>query len=174
MCGRRPTRLSTGQFAKRFSSTSCTRRERDGDELPYYTFICTACHSRLWFGSSIADRDKDRVCTKCGGELRRIGDGGNGLVGGGRPEWIPALDPPPHRPGITMRGITIENCGTGVRMSGGHADIDGMRIIDTPTGFDLSNGATVDMRDVSHEFTKRNGRLGGPAPPMTTLDLKQQ
>ena len=54
-----------------------------------------------------------------------------------------------------MRGITIDHCGTGVRMSGGHADIEGMRIIDTPTGFDLSNGATVDMRDVSHEFTKR-------------------
>lgn len=39
-------------------------------------------------------------------------------------------------------------------MEGGHADIDGMQIINTPIGFELEKGATVDLRNVTQTFTR--------------------
>jgi hypothetical protein len=42
-------------------------------------------------------------------------------------------------------------------MEGGHADIDGLEMVDTPTGFELTRGATVDMRNVSQTFSNKQG-----------------
>jgi len=59
--------------------------------------------------------------------------------------------PPWGRPGPTMVGGGIFNCGTGVRMNGGHMNFDGVTIKDTPVGFDLHGGATVDVRNTRYE-----------------------
>ena len=50
-----------------------------------------------------------------------------------------------------MVGGGIFNCGTGVRMNGGHMNFDGVTIKDTPVGFDLHGGATVDVRNTRYE-----------------------
>jgi len=49
-----------------------------------------------------------------------------------------------------MRDVSIVNCGTGIRMDGGHADIEGLDIIGTPVGMELNRGATVHARKVTY------------------------
>lgn len=36
-------------------------------------------------------------------------------------------------------------------MEGGHAVVDGMSFVNTPVAFDLSEGATIDMKRVNHQ-----------------------
>ena len=63
----------------------------------------------------------------------------------------PGLGPSRHRiPNVIMRNVSIVNCGTGIKMDGGHADIEGLDIIDTPVGMDLNRGATVHARKVTY------------------------
>lgn len=83
---------------------------------------------------SIDARNQQRRCPKCGGAARRTFDAG-----------------------LYIENCSIVNCGAGVRMEGGHAVIDGLQIVDTPTGFQLERGATVDMRNVSQTFSNKQG-----------------
>ena len=63
----------------------------------------------------------------------------------------PGLGRSRHRiPNVVMRNVSIVNCGTGIKMDGGHADIEGLNIIDTPVGMDLNRRATVHARKVTY------------------------
>lgn len=122
--------------------------------MPNYTFICNTCIREMSVNCRIDERDVERTCPFCGDTVHRAVTGGLGLLQGiGQVNPLPARSTSP-RPGITMTNCVISNCGGGVRMDGGHANIDGLQIIDTPTAFELNGGATVDMRNVSQTFTQ--------------------
>lgn len=56
---------------------------------------------------------------------------------------------PPNR---VFGNIQIDNCTTGVKVSGGHTDMNDLKIMmtDTPTAFELDNGAVIDVSNVTH------------------------
>jgi hypothetical protein len=66
-----------------------------------------------------------------------------------------------RRPGPTFTNIVIDNCGAGIRMDGGHANVDGLVVRNTPTVFELNNGATVDATRVRHESSRPKKRKRG-------------
>ena len=53
---------------------------------------------------------------------------------------------PGRTPNLVLRDVSIVSCGTGVRMDGGHADIEGLEIIDTQVGIEVNMGPTVNVR----------------------------
>jgi hypothetical protein len=159
--------------------------------VPLYTFECTSGHMFL-LPNSIDARDDPRQCRSCGLQLRRRVTSGLGLVRGvnkrksgkrPRPRNEPAAPAPSSRIGPTFIDCKIGNCGTGMLLKGGHVNIDGLEITNTPTGFDLRNGATVNMKRVTYDSSppapavktansepprrKGSGKSGGATSPLT-------
>ena len=112
--------------------------------MPIYTFKCKSCGLMQEVSCAIDRRDESRKCLRCAQSAVRVIDAGRGLVRNSSaplppaPEERFATEAAEKTPNVTMRNVTIENCGGGVKMDGGYAVVDGMRIVDTPTGFELS------------------------------------
>lgn len=134
--------------------------------MPYYTFRCTGCGESACVASAIKDRDQRRQCDGCGEALRRQLESTITplKLHHGSAEPAPRRDEPESPtsrvPNATLRDCHIENCGTGVAMEGGHAVVDGMSFVNTPVAFDLSDGATVDVKRVDHQAGSSESNTG--------------
>ena len=105
-----------------------------------YTYRCPSCGAVIKRPTPAAGL---LLCTCMYGLLRPLGWDPGATPGGTSPR------PTANRiPNVIMRNVSIINCGTGVRMDGGHAEIDGLDISDTPVGIELNKGATVNARKV--------------------------
>jgi len=100
-----------------------------------YAYQCPSCGVVIKRRSPAAGL---LLCTCMYGLLRPLGWDPGAMPGGTSPR--PTAD--------RMRNVSIINCGTGVRMDGGHAEIDALDISDTPVGIELNKGATVNARKV--------------------------
>ena len=105
-----------------------------------HPYQCPACGTVVALIRPVAQGHM-KVCGCWRGLLRHLAPA---MLKSGPPRA--ALLQPGRIPNLVMRDVSIINCGTGVHMSGGHADIDGLEIIDTPVGIELDSGATVNVR----------------------------
>ena len=121
--------------------------------MPLYTFRCWACGSTTEISRTVANRNDIALCG-CGAWKRRQVDATAGLLGGDAAQrggaQVAPVAPSPRVPNATLTNIEIVNCGTGIRMDGGHAVVRGLRVLETPTAFELNHGATVDGADIVH------------------------
>ena len=136
--------------------------------MPIYTFVCDDCVHVRYVSCRMDARDDPRECETCSGALRRKVEAGHGLLAGRRSpvptqrtssDQLPTSDPEFSRP--LVPGISITDCATGIVVDGGSARISGVRMMDTPTAFELKNGARIHVSDVSQEFSS----AGSAKPP---------
>ncbi len=114
----------------------------------YHCVICDDVHERR---RATAERDLPSICS-CGGVARRAMSVPGGLGGKAtEPPVVGAPAPTTTRPGPTFINCSVSNGHTAVQMNGGHANFDGFAVSKCPIAFDLSNGATVDLRNTVYE-----------------------
>jgi len=118
--------------------------------MPLYEYRCSMCGTVVDQLRPSSSRDCLRVCECKRGILGRVTSMPGGLLTAGVSERPRIVTPSGSRPNVTIRDCHIDNCGTGIRMDGGHADIDGLAVTNTPVAFELNNGATVNGRNVQH------------------------
>lgn len=143
--------------------------------MPTYSYRCVLCRHGSTEVRRMAERDFGRTCLVCGrGTLERLVDAGT-LIGNARktgPGHLPAVTGASSAPiGIGMTSGTLLNCAfmkgsTAVTVKRGHVDVNGMQVLNTPNAFDLSGGATVDAKNVSHDVgTSRKKRADSRRKP---------
>jgi hypothetical protein len=70
------------------------------------------------------------------------------------------------RPNKINGNIVVDNCATGIKVSGGHTDMTDLTITmtNTPTAFELDCGAVIDIANVNHHTgdKKKNKRNRKP------------
>lgn len=121
--------------------------------MPAYTYACPACGHVLWQMRQIASRDDAKGCPKCSsGVLTRLLDATQGLLSGSLQGHQEATYQSRLAGPTTVNGwienMTVDNCGGGIRMDGGHIVVRNLQVTNTPSVFDLHNGATVDATNI--------------------------
>jgi putative FmdB family regulatory protein len=141
--------------------------------LPSYTFECTSCERETTITCPIAEVDEDRHCEDCGTKLRhRVKPVGivrrPGLASNMGERILPLaahrMPPRPRsREGAShISGFTIHapNARSAIAVEGpAHAVINDVAIVGPKAGIRLTNGATVDVSDVSYKASS------GPSKP---------
>lgn len=119
--------------------------------MPAYTYVCRACSYTYWQMRRIADRDRVGQCPKCDdGLVKRQLDATQGILRSTQPARRESL--PAKRPTVIMRDCFSDSDGAGgMKLVGSHADIDGYTVTNTHTALELTEGATVDARNVRHD-----------------------
>jgi len=128
--------------------------------MPSYSYRCWACGDTAVLSRTVATRDNVTLC-RCGAWKRRQIDATAGVIRSDpvrRPGGPDPQDRSPRVPGVTITNCEIVNCGTGIRMDGGHAVVRGLRVLETPVAFELNRGATVDGADIVHRAPSAAGR----------------
>lgn len=71
--------------------------------------------------------------------------------------------PPPN--GV-FGNIQIDNCTTGIKVSGGYSDMNDLKITmtDTPTAFELDRGAVIEVSNVTHHSGAKQKTPRGRKP----------
>jgi hypothetical protein len=71
--------------------------------------------------------------------------------------------PPPNR---VFGSIQIDNCATGIKVSGGYSDLSELKITmtDTPTAFELDRDAVIEVFNVTHHSGTKQKTPRGRKP----------
>jgi len=126
--------------------------------MALYQYECSSCHRVTEELRPIPRRDRKGRCGSCGkGRLLRV-ISVPGMVGKQSGERGEASDGRTRVPMATFHGLKIDNCGTGIEMNGGHIAGENIEITNTPVGFRLRNGATVDLKKVRYQGPNAKGK----------------
>jgi hypothetical protein len=107
--------------------------------MPTYNYGCDMCGCSQEVRRRVME-GKLPVCCLCGSPSCRIRSSGDRLIG----LWHVGV----RKRGPRIDNLIVDNCGVAVNMKqGGHMSIGKFAITKTPTGFDVGNGATVDVRN---------------------------
>ena len=126
---------------------------------PREHFTCRACGRPVVVQMSTAARKQEQTCPFCGAVRNRAAEARLGLLSlTSQPVKAAGTERARFttRAGFTISNVTVMNARGLVHMNGGHANIDGVNLVDTQSLASLENVATVDVQNVKQTFSKRS------------------
>jgi putative FmdB family regulatory protein len=121
--------------------------------LPTYLFHCDDCKRSSEIVLKIEDRDLQRLCRYCAGNLSRQVSTFNGPVS--RREPIYSI-PPRTRAivakssGFELSNLTLRGGDIGLTVDGGIGTVENVYFEGSDVALELRNGATVNLKNVRH------------------------